>query len=332
MVDEPRRSLDEYGPGEMAIPEWRLLQKVGGDWAKSLGGRPGQFYNKTTDDLADELNIVVVDILTGRAKWGIEISDSGPVCASMDAKSNLSMYNDNCLQCPDRADAPWALDATERRTKCCLNYTILGIDLDHDLQPIILRAHGTSALASRQLITQLKMNRALRGEYYRAIVNVKCQEKTTAFGTTYVIHPKIVQLITDPAKAEELKFESNRLLSAPLPLPEGRPDESEVSPLGFTPEGTPFYTEEERDKLMAPAEAPPISLMEPTETAVAEPELLCPLCGKPSIDGREHKECMDREAMLADKSEPAATTPESTATGPLKEEPGEPEKKLDLDF
>ncbi len=26
----------------------------------------------------------------------------------------------------------------------------------------------------------------------------------------------------------------------------------------------------------------------------------CPLCGKPSIDGREHKECMDYEGMLAE--------------------------------
>lgn len=255
-MNEPRRSLDEYGPQEMAIPEWRLLQKVGGNWAKGLGGKPGQFFNKITDALADELNIVVVDILTGRAKWSSEISDAGPVCASMDAKTNLSIYSNDCLQCPDRADAPWSLDATERRTKCCLNYTILGIDLDHDYMPIMIRAHGTSALASRQLITQLKMNRALRGEYYRALVNIKCQEKSTPFGTTYAIHPKIVQLITDESKAEELKIESNRLLGAPIPLPEGRPEEEEATPLGFTPTGTPFYTEEEKKQLLAQTTAP----------------------------------------------------------------------------
>ncbi len=27
-----------------------------------------------------------------------------------------------------------------------------------------------------------------------------------------------------------------------------------------------------------------------------KPELTCPLCGKPSVDGKEHQECMDREA------------------------------------
>jgi len=293
----------------MAIPEWRLLQKVGGDWAKGLGGKPGQFFNKITDELADELNIVVVDILTGRAKWGSEISDAGPVCASMDTKTNLSIYGNDCLQCPDRADAPWMLNATERRIKCCLNYTILGIDLDHDYMPIMLRAHGTSALASRQLITQLKMNRALRGEYYRALVNVRCQEKSTPFGMTYVIHPKIVQLIEDASKVEELRIESNRLLGAPIPLPEGRPDDLETTPLGFTPEGIPFYTEEERDRLMAQA-APPAS----TTPATTTPQAPAPTA----------------------PAAPAAPTPAPSSEAKTeleKEESKEPPKReLDLDF
>jgi len=181
-----------------------------------------------------------------------------------------------------------------------LNYTILGIDLDHDYMPVILRAHGTSALASRQLITQLKMNRALRGEYYRALVNIRCQEKNTPFGMTYVIHPKIVELITDQAKAEELKVESNRLLGAPIPLPEGRPDEEAgPEPLGYTPTGTPFYSEEEREGLMALA---PATAIAPATTPAAEA--------------------------------PAAASPAATKEPePPKEEKKEPtEKELDLDF
>jgi len=302
--EQPERKMDEYGPEEMAIPEWRLLQKVGGDWAKGLGGKAGQFFNKTTDELANELNIVVVDILMGRAKWGTEISDAGPVCASMDAKTNISIYNDDCLKCPDRLDAPWSVDATERRTKCCLNYSILGIDIDHDLMPIMLRAHGTSALASRQLITQLKMNRALRGEYYRALVNIKCQEKNTPFGTTYVIHPKIVQLITDESRAKELQIESNKLLGAPIALPEARPEEEAgPEPLGYTPGGTPFYSEEDRDRLMA-EEAAPVELSPP---------------------GKE-------EAALSAEA-PGKTPPATKKTEPKKEESKEPTKApLDLDF
>lgn len=249
-MEEPRRKLDEYGPNEMAVPEWRLLQRTGGDFAKSQGAEPGQFYNGITDEIAAELNIVVVDILSGRARWGAEITSAGPVCASIDARSNTSIYGNDCSQCEYRVDAPWSLEATERRKMCCLNYIILGIDLDHGYMPAMIRAHGVSALPARQLITQLKMNRALKGEYYKAIVNIKSMEKNTVYGITYALHPKITSLITDEVKAEELKVESQRLLGTPIPLPEARPEE-EGEPLGFTPLGTPYYSDEEKDRLMA---------------------------------------------------------------------------------
>ena len=314
-MTEPRRSMDEYGPQDMAIPEWRLLQKTGGDWAKELGGKPGQFFNKITDEIADELNIVVVDILTGRAKWGTEISDAGPACASVDAKSNLSIYGDDCSKCPDRLDAPWSVEATERRKKCCINYTILGIDLDHDHLPSIIRAHGTSALAIRQLITQLKLNRSLRGEYYRATVNIKHQEKTTPYGQTYVLHPIITGLITDESKVAELKGESNRLLGAPIPLPEGRPDdEAEPEPLGFTPDGTPFYSEEERLRLMEPA--------------------------APSVEEKPAEAAPDGEKVAAPPAEKKAAAPAKGKQEKLEpEKPPEPEppreeaeEPIDLEF
>ncbi|GAI97300.1 unnamed protein product, partial [marine sediment metagenome] len=248
-VNEAPRQMDGYGPEDMAIPTWNLLQKTGGDWAKSLGGKPGQFHNTGNDEIAGELNIIVVDILMGRARWGEEISDAGPVCASLDAKSNLSMNDDDCSQCPYRLDTPWSTDAPERRTKCCLNYTILGIDLN-DYMPCLIRAHGISALPVRQLISQLRLNRRLKGEYFRAAINIKSQQKNTKYGTAYALHPKIVELITDEDKANELKAESHRLLGAPIPLPEGRPEE-EPEPLGFTPDGTPFYSEEEKVRQLA---------------------------------------------------------------------------------
>ncbi|GAI72861.1 unnamed protein product, partial [marine sediment metagenome] len=109
-----------------------------------------------------------------------------------------------------------------------------------DYMPCIIRAHGISALPLRQLISQLRLNRQLRGEYFRAAINIKSQEKTGKYGTAYALHPRIVELITDETKIEGLKAESNRLLGAPIPLPVGRPEEEPV-PLGFTPEGIPFY-------------------------------------------------------------------------------------------
>ncbi|GAJ08286.1 unnamed protein product, partial [marine sediment metagenome] len=57
-MNEPRRRMDGYGPEDMAIPSWVMLQKTGGSWAKSLGGKPGQFHNTGSDEIADELNII----------------------------------------------------------------------------------------------------------------------------------------------------------------------------------------------------------------------------------------------------------------------------------
>jgi len=272
MTQEPQRKLDEYGPEEMAIPEWKMIQKVGGDFAKGAGAEPGDFYNTITDEIKKELNIVVVDILMGRARWGDEISNAGPVCATMDARSNESIYGDDCSKCEFRLDAPWATDAKERRTKCCLNYSILGIDLDNDFLPCMIRAHGISSLSARQLITQLKMNRALKGEYFKARINIKSLAKETPYGTAFAIHPKIVELIADESKVKELKAESNRLLGTPIALPEGRPEEEQ--PLGFTPEGTPFYSEEEKDKLLTKETEKPKT--EETKTAKAPKAIAAP--------------------------------------------------------
>lgn len=298
----PERRIDGYGPEDMAVPTWNMLQHTGGDWAKSLGGKPGQFHNTGSDEIADELNIITVDILTGRARWSNEISDAGPLCASLDAKSNLSVNGDDCTRCEFRLDTPWSTDATERRKMCCLNYTILGITLN-DYMPCIIRAHGISALPIRQLISQLRLNRSLKGEYHRAIINIKSQEKTGRAGTAYALHPRILEFISDEAKAKELKFESDRLLGAPIPLPEGRPEE-EPEPLGFTPEGIPFYSEAERDRLLAePATAPATEQTTPPapETTALEP-----------------------------KPEPAppAATKETEAPTEEKKEP----RRLDLDF
>lgn len=260
-MEQPQRKLDGYGPQEMAIPEWRLLQKVGGDWAKEQGALPGQFYNSILDETAEELNIIVVDILSGRSRWGQEITSAGPICFSFDAKSGKSADGIDCSQCEYRLDTPWSIEAGERRKKCCLNYTILGIDLEHENIPIILRAHGVSALPIRQLITQLRMNRSLKGEYHKAVINIKSQEKDTPYGPTHIMRPKFIRLITDEIEAEELKVESQKLLGTPIPLSEGRPEELELEPLGFTPKGTPYFSEEERDTILA---------QEAEETQIAE--------------------------------------------------------------
>ena len=307
-MEEPRRTLDTYGPGEMSIPEWRLLQKVGGDWAKGQGAEPGQFYNGILNEATEELNIIVVDILSGRSRWGAEITSSGPVCFSMDAKSSKSANGTDCSKCEYRLDTPWSVDASERRKMCCLNYTVLGIDLDHDNMPVILRAHGVSALPVRQLIAQLRMNRSLKGAYHKAVINIKSQEKDTPYGETYTLRPKLTRLITDEVEAEELRVESQRLLGAPIPLPEGRPEE-ELEPLGFTPLGTPFYSEEEGDTIMA-REAKAM----PTATQIKEPI-------SETVAGKEQP--MEKQLPTEEKVEEKVEE---------KNEPVGEKPKLDMDF
>ena len=225
MKKEIRPKLDEYGAGDMVLPEWRLVQRIGGDWAKGQGANPGQFHNTITDDISDELNIVVVDILEGRTRWGEEIGSEGPECYSLDAKSNLSANGDDCQGCKYRLDTPWSVKSSERRAMCCLNFTIMGIDTDHDNLPVLVRAHGVAVKPVRELITQLKLNRTLKRQYYQAVVNIKSEEKKTAFGSVYTLHPKIIRLVTDESMVQQLRLQSQELLGAPIALPEGRPEE-----------------------------------------------------------------------------------------------------------
>lgn len=253
-MEEPRRKLDEYGPQDMAIPEIKLVQNVGMEYAKSIGAQPGQFYCPLTDEIMDELKIIVVDIQMTRTYWGRdEIEDSPPDCASLDAKSLLSTDGKNCSTCPWRCETPWLLKPSERRQKCNISYNILGIKED-DFLPVVIRATGISALPVKQLITQLKLNRTLRGQIHRAIISISATKKKTSSGEAHALHPKIVELITDEDKANELKAESYKLLGTPIPLPEGR--EEDLEPVAFTPEGKPIYSEEERGKLLAPAVSP----------------------------------------------------------------------------
>ena len=245
---EPKRMLDGYEPGDMALPEFKLIQAVGGDYAKSLGAKPGQFFCPLDDSIVDELEIVVVDIQATRTYWGRdEIEDSPPDCASLDAKSMRSITGEDCTTCSHRSDTPWLLKPHERRHMCNLSYNILGIKVD-DFNPLLIRAGGISALPVRQLITQLRLNRALRGDYHKALISITSAKKKTSAGEAYTLHPKIKTLITDENKAQELKNESLQLLGAPIALPEGRPEE-EQGPVAFTPEGKPIYSKEEAEKL-----------------------------------------------------------------------------------
>jgi len=238
------RQMDTYGYDEMAVPQWRLVQNVGAEYAKNLGAKPGNFYNSSTDEIAEELEVVVVDIRKQRTYWGrTEIEEAPPECSSSDGIT--SWDGKECSQCEYRCDTPWAIDATKRRQMCTLSYNILCLNTA-DSMPCLIRAGGINALPTRQLLTSLRLNKNLNHEYHRALIRVTSTKKKTSAGEAYTMHFKIKGLATG-AQADELKEQSLQLLGAPLALPEAEAEE----PIGYTPEGQPVYTEEEKEKVLA---------------------------------------------------------------------------------
>lgn len=301
---------DGLGPEDMAIPEIKLIQNVGGTIAKGSGAKPGDFYSDLTGEIIpgpDGFDLVVVAMKKNRTYWGrTEIEDEPPVCASMDAKSMRSIDGQDCSECEHRCETPWLLSATERRAKCLVNYNVLGI-LAEGQMPVLIRATGISAQSSKQLYTQISLNKELAGSWYKAKVHVTSVPKKSSSGDAFAIHFGKLTLIQDTLQLEELKIQSAQLLGTQILLPEGRP-EDELQPLGFTPDGTPFYSEEERDRLMAPA---PASAEVPVEASAKAPA-----------------------EVPAEAKEKLVATPQQATTVPPEKEKKESTKKepLDLDF
>jgi len=217
------RTMDEFGTEEMAIPEIKLIQSVGGDTAKEVGAEPGDFFNTLTDEVLKEgLDFVLVDIQKVRTFWGrTDISDEPPECASMDGKTSID--GKECDQCEHKLDTPWLVDAQKRREMCTLSYNIIAIN-PADFSPFLIRASGISTQSVRELLTQLKLNRTLKGEYHRAIIRLTSVKKKTRAGEAFAMHFRLKEIITDQENAKDLLEESTSLLGTQVSLPE-QPEE-----------------------------------------------------------------------------------------------------------
>jgi hypothetical protein len=178
--------------GDMAIPEIKLIQNVGGSEAKALGSKPGDFYCSITGEIipgAVGFEIVVAGpAKKTRTYWGTtEIAETPPICASPDGI--LSVNGENCQNaCPHKAynDAPYLLPIAERRTKCTPNFHIVAIKVS-DMMPILIRCGGISAMAARELNTLLKFHKNIRGQYFKAKIKVTSLAKKTPSGEAYAI-------------------------------------------------------------------------------------------------------------------------------------------------
>lgn len=257
------RSMDSFGPEDMQIPQLRLIQNVGGDWAKTCGARPGDFFMPLSDEVIkgeEGLDIVLVDIKKIRTYWGrTEIEDSPPTCMSMDAGSTLhpgqSTDGKECSSCEFRSDTPWLLDSADRREKCLVDYNLICINMK-DATPFIFRASGISSGPVKELYTNLKMNKELKGEYHRAVTHVTSLKKKTSVGEAYAVHFSKPTLL-DAETAKKTLKQTQEILGGAFSL----------EPTAIEETGEPVVTEvvptEVTTTPPAPTGAPPLPVKEP---------------------------------------------------------------------
>lgn len=221
-------SGDGLGPEDLAIPEVKLIQNVGGDLAKGFGANPGDFYLSLTDEVIPGgrgFDMIIVGIQKSRTYWGrSEIADEPPTCASLDARTMRSIDGQDCSQCQYRNEAPWLLDREERRNKCLTNYSVIGLNYA-DNMPLLLRATGISAVPTKELYTQLSLNKQLHDGWYKAKTHITGVKKKSTAGDAYAIHFGKLELIEDKALLEEVKIRAHQLLGTSIALPEARPPE-----------------------------------------------------------------------------------------------------------
>ncbi len=207
---EPQRAMDKFRGEDMAMPEVKLVQNVGGGFAKDKGARPGDFFIGLTDEVikgTEGFDIVVIDMTKTRTYWGrAEISDEPPECASLDADSLVSIQNTSCKECPYREDLAWRLSASERRGKCNISYNPLAIvptDEKRDTNlPVLIRASGISTKPIKELFTQLRLNPKLRTKdgqslIHKALIHVTSERKKTVSGEAWCYHFRLKSVIPE---------------------------------------------------------------------------------------------------------------------------------------
>lgn len=260
------------GYDDIAIPEIKLIQNVGGDEAKQVGATPGQFYCSITQEILDSLELVVAVRKNKHGRWEAsqknrtywgreEIEDEPPICASLDGE--MSINGDVCRDsCPYQAynDAPYMLSATERRLKCLPNYNVVGINLGN-MMPVLIRCTGISAMAARELNTMVNFHKDLRGGQVKAKLRVSSTKKKTAAGEAFAIKFGNPELIQDEQLLVDLRGEIGLLAGIEVPLL----TESET-PETPEPESKPAEKQSESPKAEAPKIEEPAKTPEKAET------------------------------------------------------------------
>jgi hypothetical protein len=232
------RNMDNFSSDDMVIPELKLIQNIGGESAKAGGAKAGDLFIPVYDQVyPDGLDVVIVDIQKQRTRWSKDIGEGPPECSSSNADMDTANDGTSCKACEHRCDTPWTLDATERRTKCLINYNIMAINIETEV-PLVIRASGISVSAVKILFTQLKTNKALNHEYHRGLVHVSSEHRKTAQSDAYALKFKLLGIVADKEQAKRLLVLSSELIGTDMnelltaspeqkALPEGAPENVE---------------------------------------------------------------------------------------------------------
>lgn len=252
---------------DLAIPEIKLIQSVGGDEAKQQGAVPGDFYCSMTGEIIHETGFDIV--VTGPAKktrtyWGrSELTDEPPECSSEDGV--MSVNGDVCAtSCPNKAynDAPYMLAADQRRAACLPNYHIVGIMLSN-MMPVMIRCSGISSQAAKELNTLLMFHKAVRANPLKAKICVTAVKKKTASGEAYALKFSQPSPISEREIIQELAEIGETLLGIPAapPMTEIPAENPQVAPVAPEPQATQSKSVEKRLEVqrleLPPLEEPP---------------------------------------------------------------------------
>lgn len=221
MADEITSMMASLGMEDMNIPELKLVQATGGDYAKEIGAVPGKFFVSTTNEIYDNITVQVMIVTKQRTFWGrTEINDEPPICSSNDGLTSIegqSCKGDNahpaCQHYRERA----SMDKEERRKECQLGYVVLALDTNG--MPLIVRLMGISADTARDLNFLLTSNKAIRGNrggFYFQITSVK---KKTSSGEAFMFKFNLAKdnFPGPEAQAEYRRIAVEMKLLAPAP-------------------------------------------------------------------------------------------------------------------
>ncbi len=244
MEEKINSLMSSMGMNDMSIPELKINQATGGEYAKATGAKLGQLYNSTTNEVYDSIDVQILHIQKNRTFWGrSDITDDPPICSSLDGITSVD--GKVCKTCSNYRERA-SLDKEERRKECQQGFVVMGID--ENGMPLIIRLNGISAEAGRNLVYQAYWNKALKANPGGFFWRVTSALRKTSAGNAYEFK---FNLLKDRHPTPEAITEYNRIVAEMGLLPTGV-----SAPVAALPTTTTPSESEDINALYGPAPTP----------------------------------------------------------------------------